>query len=210
MKVFGGDTVTRLYETLDIPEDLPIQVGIISRAIENAQKRIEGLNFQARKYTLNYDDVMNVQRHLIYSQRRQVLKGENIHDQILNMVRSAIDMLINTYREELETGTYNFDIIKREIINNLALDPTKLFVDENNNKLEKVDVDELIENITNVVINNIETEYDKAKEEYEEIERYILLRVVDDAWIEHIDTMDDLKNGIGLRRLWTKRSSCSI
>lgn len=199
MKVFGGDVVTRLYDTLDIPEDLPIQVGMISRAIENAQKRIEGLNFSARKHTLNYDDVINVQRHLIYGQRRQVLNGDNIHEQVITMVTSSIEMLINTYREELETGTYNYDIFSREIINNLALDPRKLLIDKDGNKLEKVDVDELINSISDIIVNYIEEEHSKHPEEYEEIERYILLNVVDNAWIEHIDTMDDLKNGIGLR-----------
>lgn len=83
MKIFGGDVVQRVYETFSMPEDIPIQVGIISRAIENAQKRIEGVNFSARKYTLNYDDVMNVQRMLIYNQRKQVLDGENIHESVL-------------------------------------------------------------------------------------------------------------------------------
>ena len=199
MKVFGGDMVTRLYDTLDIPENLPIQVGIISRAIENAQKRIEGLNFSARKYTLNYDDVINVQRQLIYNQRRQVLNGENIHDQILNMVKTAIEMLINTYREELETGTYNYEMFEREIINNFAIDPSKYLKDEKGNKLEKIDLDILTDQITDEVIQNIELAHSEHPEEYEEIERYILLRVVDDSWIEHIDTMDDLKNGIGLR-----------
>ena len=199
MKVFGGDMVTRLYDTLDIPENLPIQVGMISRAIENAQKRIEGVNFSARKYTLNYDDVINVQRQLIYNQRRQVLNGENIHDQTLNMVRSSIDMLINTYREELESGEFNYDVLQREIINNLAVDPKEYFTDENGEKLEKIDIDLLIEQITEKVISNIEKQYNEHPKEFEEIERFILLRVVDDAWIEHIDTMDDLKNGIGLR-----------
>ncbi len=199
MKVFGGDMVTRLYDTLDIPENLPIQVGIISRAIENAQKRIEGLNFSARKYTLNYDDVINVQRQLIYNQRRQVLNGENIHDQILNMVKTAIEMLINTYREELETGTYNYEMFEREIINNFAIDPSKYLKDEKGNKLEKIDLDILTDQITDEVIQNIELAHSEHPEEYEEIERYILLRVVDESWIEHIDTMDDLKNGIGLR-----------
>ena len=199
MKIFGGDTITRVYETLDIPEDIPIQVGMVSRAIENAQKRIEGINFSARKHTLNYDDVMNVQRHLIYAQRRQVLNGENIHDQILAMVSSSIEMLINTYREELEDGSYNYEMFSREIINNLAFDPKKYLLDENGKKITKINVDKLIKDINELVINYIEKEHERHPEEYEEIERYILLSAVDDAWIEHIDTMDDLKNGIGLR-----------
>ena len=199
MKIFGGDIVTRLYDTLDIPEDMPIQVKVISNAIENAQKRIEGLNFSARKHTLNYDDVINIQRHLIYTQRRQVLNGENIHEQALSMVKSSIETLINTYREELETGTYNYDMISREIINNLTIDPKKYLLDEDGNKLEKINVNELIDTFIELIINYIESEHEKHPKDYEEIERYILLSVVDDAWMEHIDTMDDLKNGIGLR-----------
>ena len=115
------------------------------------------------------------------------------------MVKYSIETLINTYREELETGTYNYDMISREIINNLTIDPKKYLLNEDGNKLEKINVNELIDTFIELIINYIESEHEKHPKDYEEIERYILLSVVDDAWMEHIDTMDDLKNGIGLR-----------
>ena len=97
MKIFGGDAITKVYNTLGADEDLPIESKLISRAVENAQKKVESRNFSIRKNVLQYDDVMNVQRTIIYKQRREVLDGENIRNNVLNMVNSVIDEIVDTY-----------------------------------------------------------------------------------------------------------------
>ena len=100
MKIFGGDTITKVYNTLGADENMPIESRIISKAVENAQKKVEGRNFAIRKNVLKYDDVNNVQREIIYKQRREVLDGENLRDNMVNMINSVADETVDTYIDE--------------------------------------------------------------------------------------------------------------
>ena len=131
MHIFGGDHVARFYDKLAIDETMPIQVGFISKALENAQKRVEGINFDSRKRTLNYDDVMNAQREIIYAQRRIVLDGEDVDDIIQKMVEDTVDEIVNTYQDDIENNKLNKALFKQEIINLLTIDSVPELEKEN-------------------------------------------------------------------------------
>ena len=109
LKIFGGDIITSIFEKGNLPEDLPIEVKLVAKTIENAQSKVEGRNFSIRKHILSYDDVMNVQREIIYSQRRTVLDGENIRDNIVAMLNESAEMIVDTYRQEIEDNSINED-----------------------------------------------------------------------------------------------------
>lgn len=195
VKLFGGDTISKVFERGNIPEDLPIQVGLIAKTIENAQSKVEGRNFSIRKHILSYDDVMNVQREIIYAQRRKVLDGDNIRENILDMIMSSCEMIVDTYAGEMLEGEFNRKALENEIRINLNMNPDIL----SELKKDKVNPGKLIEELK----QKAEEAYiDKEKEIGEEIrklERIVLLKIVDTQWMEHIDAMDELKNGIGLR-----------
>ncbi len=193
MKLFGGAYIQTIYNRLNVPEDMPIQVKTISRAIETAQRRIEGRHFEARKYTLKYDDVMNQQRELIYSQRRAVLDGENLHDKILKMAESAAEMLAESYQAEINEQELNKEVFKNELKNRLNIqDLDELHKD-------KISYKDLVEEMKEKVVDILNAKKEESGETFLELERVVLLKVVDDKWMEHLDTMEDLKDGIGLR-----------
>ena len=121
LKIFGGDMITRIFERGNVPEDLPIEFGLISKTIETAQSKVEGRNFSIRKHILSYDDVMNIQRDIIYSQRRKVLDGDNIRDNIIDMIEAACEMVVETYSSEIESGKVNKDALLNEIKTNLNI-----------------------------------------------------------------------------------------
>ena len=193
MKIFGGDTVTRVYNALGADENMPIQIKPITKAVERAQKKIEGRNFSIRKNVLKYDDVMNAQREIIYKQRRQVLDGENIHDSIINMIEFVADNIALMFIEG-ENQELNVESLNTEIINIFGIDMLDFI------KKNKTDYEAISEEIKKKA-----EEIYKAKEEeigtdeMRELERVVMLKVVDEKWMNHIDSMDELKNGIGLR-----------
>ena len=193
MKLFGGEYINRVYETLKVNEDMPIQMRIISRGIETAQRRIEGRNFEARKYTLKYDDVMNMQRELIYAQRRSVLDGEDIHDKIIKMAKSSVDMIMESYKGEIESGELNKEVFVNELRNRLNIEN----LDEL--KEDKLNYNKILKSLKEKVENILDKKREESEETFAELERVVLLKVVDDKWMEHLDTMEDLKDGIGLR-----------
>ena len=194
MKLFGGDTVSKVYNALGADENMPIQFKPISKAVETAQKKVEGRNFSIRKHVLSYDDVMNTQRELIYTQRREVLDGEDVTESIKNMIKEACSLIVDTYRSEIDNKTVNKESLLLEIQNSLNIKELDTL-----NK-DKYTADELLEELQNKAL-----EAYKAKEEeigtdaFKELQRIVLLKVVDDKWMDHIDDMDELKNGIGLR-----------
>ena len=194
MKIFGGDKVTRIYDTLGADENMPIQSKILSSTVEAAQKKVEGKNFSIRKNVLNYDDVMNTQREIIYKQRREVLDGENIKENVVNMMDSTVEGIVGAFSEE---GSVTVDeALIGEVENTLGLDAASLGLVEN----EKQNSQELTDKIKEAVhARYSEKEKLAGEDEIREIERIITLKVVDDQWMEHIDNMDELKNGIGLR-----------
>ena len=192
MKIFGGDMITKVYNTIGMDENIPIENKIISNAVESAQKRVEGRNFSIRKNVLKYDDVMNAQREIIYKQRRQVLDGENINQNILNMIKSlAEEVVMQQFAGEKEV---NEEALNTNIKNIFGLDISD-FVKENSK-----DQNAIVENLQETAL----AEYAKKEEEIgsaqlRELERIVMLKVVDQKWMDHIDSMDELKDGIGLR-----------
>ena len=193
MKIFGGNAITKVYDTLGADEDMPIQSGMLSKTVENAQKKVEGKNFSIRKNVLQYDDVMNTQREIIYKQRREVLDGENLKDNVLGMMDSTAESIVNAFA--IDDDIVIDDAIKQEIFNDLGI---KDEIDLTEGR--KVKTAELIDELTQAVHEKYEAkEQVIGAEELREIERVIVLKVVDQQWMEHIDNMDELKNGIGLR-----------
>lgn len=192
MKIFGGDMVTSVYNTLGADENMPLEMGILSRAVESAQKKVEGKNFSIRKHVLQYDDVMNTQRGIIYKQRKQVLDGENIHDNILHMIDSIAE---ETVQEYVGNGE---DVNKEGLLQEIK----NIF---NVNSLETLskkhlNVNEIAEELKEKALQNYDKKAEEiGKEEIGEVERVVMLKVVDQKWMDHIDAMDELKDGIGLR-----------
>ena len=194
MKIFGGDIITKVYNTLGADENLPIDSKIITNAVENAQKKVEGRNFSIRKNVLKYDDVMNAQREIIYKQRREVLNGENINNNILNMINTIAEETVNAYIEG-EKETVNIESLNTEIMNIFGIEDMISYMKERENKPQ-----EIIEELKNRALSKYtskENEY--GSDQMRELERVVMLKVVDEKWMNHIDNMEELKEGIGLR-----------
>ena len=190
MKIFGGNAITKVYNTLGASEDMPIESRVISKAVENAQKKVEGRNFSIRKNVLQYDDVMNKQREIIYKQRREVLDGENLKDNILNMIDSVADCLVPMYINE---NSHDEEGVLQEVETEYGI--TEL----DSLKKDKVTAEDVISEIKEKAHSIYEDKSEKFGETFRELERVVMLKIVDQKWMEHIDNMDELKNGIGLR-----------
>ena len=199
MRLFGSERIMNMMETLGIDEDTPIDAKILSGAIENAQKTVEGRNFQSRKNVLEYDDVMNVQRKIIYEQRRQVLDGEDLQKNIQSMMKFYVDTYVaSAFGEQpkLADKQHFFEMMTH-------FEPiffpagTWLLSDEELAALTREQAEEKI-------LSLMQRAYAKREEQFtspvmREIERVVTLRVVDEFWMDHIDAMDDLRQGIRLR-----------
>ena len=196
MRLFGGDRITNMMERFDLDEDTPIENRMLTKAIENAQTTVESRNFQSRKSVLEYDDVMNKQRELIYSQRRQVLDGMDIKDTVLNMMRTSIGNHVSLAfgeKQRLDAAGY------REMLRGLeGMYFAKGAVDipEAEQKSQE-DFDEAFTAAAEAFYENKEAEITSPI--MRELERVVMLRVVDEYWMDHIDAMDDLKQGIRLQ-----------
>ena len=194
MKIFGGDAITKVYNTLGADENMPIASRMISKAVENAQKKVEGRNFSIRKNVLKYDDVMNAQREIIYKQRREVLDGEDIHENILNMINSIAEETVSMFIEGEDGKSVNVEALNTEISNVYGLDMLDYI------KEHKDDSNAIIEELEKQAVQKYqEKEEEITSERMRELERVVMLKVVDEKWMNHIDSMDELKNGIGLR-----------
>ena len=193
MKIFGGDTITKVYNTLGADENMPIQSRMISKAVENAQRKVESRNFTIRKNVLKYDDVMNAQREVIYKQRREVLDGKNIHDNIINMIEYVADNLPTIYVEG-ENNKLNIESLNNDIINIFGIEMLD-FIKEHKDNIE--DISEELKKQALEIYKQKEEEI--TSDQMRELERVVMLKVVDEKWMDHIDSMDELKNGIGLR-----------
>lgn len=191
MKIFGGEAITKVYETLGADENMPIESRLISSSVESAQRRVEGRNFSIRKAVLNYDDVMNTQREIIYKQRREVLDGEDLKANVLKMIKSLIEDIVTPYFAEEQV---NKESLLQELNTNLTI--TDL---ESLNK-ENIHLKEVIEEaVEKAYAIYDEREKTIGAEELRELERVVTLKIVDEKWMDHIDAMDELKDGIGLR-----------
>ena len=193
VKIFGGDIMSRLFDMGNIDENMPIEVKIVSNQIENAQSKVEGRNFSIRKHILSYDDVMNVQRNIIYDERRKVLDGEDMHDNIRNMIESSCEMVVEAYESEFSNPNFNKEALENEIKTTFNLDNIEEL------KEEKISAKNLLEELTEKALKAFDAKEKEIGADIKELERIIVLKVVDSKWMEHIDSMDALKNGIGLR-----------
>ena len=198
MRLFGGDRVTGMMERMNIDEDTPIENKMLSRAIEQAQTTVESRNFQARKSVLEYDDVMNKQREIIYGQRKQVLDGMDVRGIIMGMMNSAISNLVHA----AFVGVEHLDTTScKELLRSVeGLYFPKYTVKIEESELPSLTAEDFIDRFTEAA----ESFYQKKEEEItppvmRELERVVLLRVVDEYWMEHIDAMQDLRQGIRLR-----------
>ena len=192
MKIFGGDVITKIYNTIGMDENVAIENKMLSKQVESAQKRVEGRNFSIRKNVLKYDDVMNAQREIIYKQRREVLDGENMNENVVKMIETLAEETVLTYfgsEEEI-----NVESLDMDIINTFGIE-MKDFIKENSK-----DSNAIIEHLQTEALNKYnEKEKEIGSNELRELERVVMLKVVDQKWMDHIDSMDELKNGIGLR-----------
>ena len=189
MRLFGGDRMYRTVNALGLDEDTPIEVGMLSRSIENAQKHLEDRNFQRRKNVLSYDDVMNQMRNLIYSQRQDVLQGSDIKTKISGMIVATVSDSVDSYLSEPE---YDIEGLKQKYMNLLCTKDD--FVDG------KESVNEIKEILTERALRLWESKEALFGEEgAREVERVVLLRNVDEKWMDHLEAMDDLRESIGLQ-----------
>jgi preprotein translocase subunit SecA len=198
MRLFGSDRLTGMIDALGLEDDQPIEHRMLSNAIENAQKKIEGINFNRRKNVLQYDDVMNQQREIIYNERYKVLNGENLKDNFLKMIDNIVDNVINLFcRESPFPENWEWNSIKQYVEDVLL--PKGTF-NANEFDFETLNVDEF----KNILYEKAQKRYNEQEELFSSeimrlLERRVLLKHVDEKWMDHIDAMDQLKYGIGLR-----------
>ncbi len=198
MRIFAGDRLENMMKMFNVEETMPIESKALTRIIESSQKKVEGRNFSIRKNVLNYDDVMNTQREIIYKQRSQVLDGEDLHKDILKMMEELISATVNIYlSDEDERENWNMVGLKEYFLGWLISEEDLDFTEE---ELKTVTREE----ITNALNEKCGEIYQAKEDEYgseviREVERVILLKVVDTKWMSHIDDMEELKKGIGLR-----------
>ena len=199
MRLFGGERLERIFNTLGVDENMQIDHPMLSKVIESAQKKVESRNFSIRKNVLEYDDVMNQQRNLIYKQRREVLEGKDLHGYYQNIIREIMREVLLDYIAG-EANTANWD--KTSLITRLR----DLFgdlpsLDKLRSASGEIDGEVLNEELTSEALDRLESRAEElgSKEFLREAERIILLQTVDNHWMEHIDAMDDLRDSIGMR-----------
>ena len=195
MRIFGSDRIQGIVQKLGLQEDDAIENKIITKQIENAQKKVEGNNFNIRKTLLGYDDVMNMQREIIYKQRSEVLEGEDVKDQIMSMTKEVINnAVLGHLKEDADIETEVKKLIT--YLDGICIPESMVNAEE----LTKMSNEEIVEKLYNIATNIYEQKEEEfGSEKMREIERVILLRSVDSKWMDHIDNMDHLKQGIGLR-----------
>ncbi len=199
-KRFGGERLQSIYRAFKVDEDTPLQSKMLSRSIENAQKTIEGKNFGIRKHIIEYDDVMNLQRKIIYEERMKVLRGDDVHQDVLNLIPDYVgDIIRNNADMKQSPVDWDKDKLNKALEDRALPRDTAFITDE---VLENWDAEYIIEKAVEKVIACYEEKIAGYKEQgldFSEFERFIFLKVVDNKWIDHIDAMDKLKRGISLR-----------
>ena len=199
MRRFGSEKIQGIVAKLGLTEEDAIENKMITKQIENAQKKVEGNNFNTRKTLLGYDDVMNVQREVIYKQRSEVLEGEDIKDQIKAMTEHVITNAVNLHLNGVEEDSADAEEEMKKLVsylNDICIPANRVSIDE----LMNMSNDEIIEKFVSIADEIYEAkEEDFTAERMREIERVVLLRIVDTKWMDHIDNMDHLKQGMGLQ-----------
>ncbi len=196
LRIFGGDNIKKFMEKMGLEEDEEIRSSMVSSAIQKAQKRVEERNFDIRKYVLEYDDVMNQQRKVVYEQRRKILEGQDMKDQILNMVDMLINHGLETYANpKLYPEEWDFDALIK-YCEKYFLAPGEVKLDE----IENMSREEIGRKLMDIAHDTYEArEKSIGSSMMRELEKAVMLKVVDSKWMEHLDDMDMLKEGIGLR-----------
>jgi preprotein translocase subunit SecA len=187
-----------VVNTLGLEDDQPIEHRMLSNAIENAQRRVEGKNFGIRKQVLQYDDVMNKQREVIYTQRKQVMNGDNLRDSFVKMLEGTVDQIITTYCSDTpHPDLWDWEGIKAQAG---SIFMPKGALDISREEMETYTKEDLKEKMLATAMQAYEAkEAEHGPELMREIERIVLLRVVDEKWMDHIDAMDQLRYGVGMR-----------
>jgi preprotein translocase subunit SecA len=200
LRLFGGDRMKRIVDFMKVDEDTPFTMKMLTNGIRNAQRNLEGRNYSIRKQVLEYDDVMNAQRGIIYTERNKVLMGESIHEQVEKMMDDQCELIVNEYANpRVDWQEWDYMGLNRMVERLLMPDTSEFFTDK---LLSELYVEELIEYLQNDVKKRYaEKVRDGAEKniDFEEVERIIMLRVVDAKWMDHIDTMDVLRREIGLK-----------
>ena len=203
MRIFAGDRLENMMKTLNVEESMPIESKMLTKIIESSQKKVEGRNFSIRKNVLNYDDVMNRQREIIYNQRAEALNGEDLHENILKMIDDLVKNMVNTYlADDDDRSEWNMAGLREYFMGWLITDEDLVF---EGNELEETSKEDIISALTDKAKEIYQAkEDDYGKDIIRELERVILLKVVDTKWMAHIDDMEELKKGIGLRAFGQK------
>ncbi|MBP0989271.1 MAG: preprotein translocase subunit SecA, partial [Oscillospiraceae bacterium] len=198
MRIFAGDRLENMMARLNVDEDMPIESKMMSKVIESCQKKVEGMHFATRKNVLNYDDVMNTQREIIYGQRSQVLDGQDLHAYIVDMIKDLIRTTVSTYLADAGDKA-NWNLVGlREYFMDWITVPEDFEWDEQ--KLNETEREDIIKMLTDRTLAVYQMREDSiGHDELRELERVVLLKVVDTKWMAHIDDMDELKRGMGLR-----------
>jgi preprotein translocase subunit SecA len=196
MRLFGADRILAVVEALRMPEDQPIDAAILSNSIESAQKRIEGTNFERRKNVLQYDDVINLQREIIYKERRAVLDGDDISGKISKMIDDHIEETLSSFAQSDVADEWDFDGMRNAFKGLLTTDDDFRYNQAELGDLQLSDVCKIVSERAQEMLKKQEELF--PPEIFSEVERAILLRNVDSRWVEHIDAMDDLKGSVGL------------
>ena len=200
IKRFGGERLQSVYSFFKVKEDEPLQAKMLSRSIENAQRAIEGRNFGIRKHVLEYDDVMNKQREVMYAERLKVLKSDDVHPEILELIPEFVKYTVSTAIDnENKPETWDIEQLNKTIEAKLLPVGTEFMTHE---RAVNWDYDYMIDQLTKEVISVYEQKIERYKEQginFREIEKIVLLKNVDGKWIDHIDAMDQLRKGISLR-----------
>ena len=199
-KRFGGEKMARIYEFFSIDENQPMQSKTLSRSVENAQRTIEGKNFAIRKHVLEYDDVMNRQREVMYAERMKVIKDDDVHSDILKLIPDFVRYVVSSAIDnENKPETWDLEVLNKAIELKLLPKDSNYVTKE---RTENWDYEYLLEKLTEETINVYQDKIDRYSEQginFTEIERMVLLRNIDTKWIDHIDSMDQLRKGISLR-----------
>ena len=194
MRLFGSERITGVVEKIGLEEDMPIEHKMLTKSIENAQKKVEGRNFSIRKHVLQYDDVMNKQREIIYAERKRVLEGENLKEEIEAMIYSIIEQAVDMYLNENGLDEEAF----KDYMYSQFMPKGSIEIED----MDKLSPKDVIEKVYKIAIKIYSSKEEMiGSDRFREIERVVLLQSVDNHWIDHIDAMDQLRQGIGLRAI---------
>lgn len=199
MRLFGSEKTMKIIDALGLDEDEPIEHGMLGKAIENAQKKVEGNNFAIRKHLLDYDEVMNEQREIIYGERRRVLFGEDLRDSIMNMIKAVVEKAVEICTQDAPEDPSQWNFVAFNEYFNQIIPLGNLAIKKEN--IETITKEKFTEDILKIATKMYEAKEKEigSPERMREIERVIMLKVIDSKWMDHIDDMDRMRQGIGLQ-----------